>query len=217
MKNFIFTTLIASFLMGFLAVPVLAQDRGLDRGQMKAMDDRRNEQIEKGIEKYLITFDYNSWFEKLTVMNTVGATQESQALYYGFGVGVEKNWYRPKWGWGMSGGYLAGSALGGDAGGSLSYFQSRVPWWAVRVTPRVFYRWTPRTDFGLDLSAFFKQGKWPTGTAGDLTVSSGSELITGAFVDMRVRFNVKLEMIQAFGMVYKDASIYWRLGLAYRL
>lgn len=213
MNNFFVTTIVASF----IALPALAQNRGMDRGQMKTMDESRNQQIERGVERTIITVDYNSWFEKLTVTNAAGATQESQALYYGFGLGVERNFYRPKWGWGVGGGIMGGSALGGDKGGSLSYFQARVPWTAFRVTPRVFYRWTPRTDFGVDLSAFYKQGKWPAGSTSDVTAVSGSELITGAFLDLRVRFNPKLEMIQAFGMVYKDESIYWRLGLAYRL
>jgi hypothetical protein len=84
----------------------------------------------------------------------------------------------------------------------------------VKVAPRFFYRWNTRTDFGLDLAALYKQSNWPSGLN---TAKSGSDFITGAFVDMRVRLNPKLEMIQSFGMVYKDASIYWRLGLAYRL
>lgn len=213
MKNFVVTALVASF----FTVPVLAQNKGMDRGQMKTMDDSKNVMIERGIERSLIIVDYNSWFEKLTVTNAAGAIQESQALYYGFGLGFEKNSYRPTWGWGVGGGVMYGSSLGGDKGGSLSYFQARVPWTAFKITPRVFYRWTPRTDFGLDMSVFYKQSKWPAGSTSDVTAVSGSELITGAFVDLRVRFNPKIEMIQALGMVYKDQSVYWRLGLAYRL
>jgi hypothetical protein len=166
------------------------------------------------IEKYLVTFDYNSWFEKLTVTSPTGIQQESQALYYGFGIGGEKNWYQPTWGWGLGGGIIAGSAVGGDKAGALTYYQARVPWWALKVAPRLFYRWTPRTDFGLDVAAIYKKATWPSGSN---TAKSGSDFIPGAFMDMRVRFNPKLEMIQSFGMVYKDTSIYWRLGLAYRL
>ncbi len=208
-----------AFLAVLFTLPAIAQQNpGMDRGQMKTMDDSKNYLIEKAIERNIITFDYNSWFEKLTVSNSAtGATQDSQALYYGFGLGLEKNWYRPTWGWGFGGGILGGSAVGGEKGGALSYFQARVPWWALRVSPRVFYRWTPRTDFGVDVAMFYKQGKWPAGSSADVTAVSGSDLVTGAFVDMRVRFNPKIEMIQAFGMVYKDQSIYWRLGLAYRL
>lgn len=213
MKNFVATALVASL----FALPTFAQNRGMDRGQMKTMDDSKNANIEKSIERTIITVDYNSWFEKLTVTNAAGTTQESQALYYGFGLGAEKNFYRATWGWGVGAGVMGGSALGGDKSGALSYFQARVPWTAFRFTPRIFYRWTPRTDFGLDVSAFYKQGKWPAGSSSDVTAVSGSELITGAFLDLRLRFNPKLEMIQAFGMVYKDESIYWRLGLAYRL
>lgn len=169
------------------------------------------------IEKYLLSADYNSWFEKLTITSNVGNVQESQALYYGFGFGVEKNWYHPTWGWGLGGSLLTGSSVGGDRDGTLTYFQARVPWYAARISPRIFYRWTARTDFGLDLAMFYKQSSWPQGTNADVTVKSGSDLVTGAFLDLRVRINPKLEMIQAFGMVYKDQSIFWRLGLAYRL
>lgn len=179
-------------------------------------DDQRGYLSEQGVEKYLLTLDYNSWFERLSVMNSTGGVQDSQALYYGFGLGIEKNWYQPHWGWGFGLGVLGGSAVGGDKSGALTYFQARVPWMALRATPRLFYRWTPRTDFGLDLAAFYKKSSWPTSSTG-ASATSGSELITGAFVDMRVRFNPKLEMIQSFGMIYKDESIYWRLGLAYRL
>lgn len=211
MKKIFLNTIIATL----VATPALGQV--LDRSAMKTRDDNKNFLIEKAIEKTILTFDYNSWFEKLTAKNAVGTEQESQALYYGFGFGLEKNWYQPKWGWGFGGSVLGGSAVGGDKAGSLTYFQARVPWWAVRMSPRVFYRWTPRTDFGLDLAVLYKQAKWPSGSAADVTAVSGSELITGAFIDMRVRFNPKIEMIQSFGTVYKDASIYWRLGLAYRL
>lgn len=210
MRKLLLTTLVALF-----ALPAMAQ-QGLDRSKMKAMDDQKNYIIEKGIERYLIMVDYDSWFEKLTATATSGGQQESQALYYGFGLSVEKNWYQPTWGWGIGGGVLGGSALGGDKSASLAYFQNRVPWWGARVTPRIFYRWTPRTDFGLDFMAFYKNVSWPTTDAG-VTASTGSQIITGAFVDMRVRFNAKLEMLQSFGMIYKDESIYWRLGLAYRL
>ena len=86
----------------------------------------------------------------------------------------------------------------------------------MRVSPRWFYRWTGRTDLGIDLAAFYKSSTW-SDPSGSLTIKSGAEMITGAFVDMRVRFNPRWEMIQSFGMVYKDESIYWRLGMAYRL
>lgn len=211
MKKYLFFTGLVLNLISFQA---LAQVDSPEVG--KATMERKKIIPEHGIEKYLITFDYDSWFEQLTITNTAGSSQESQALYYGFGLGLEKNWYRGRWGWGLGGGLLGGSATGGDPSGSLTYFQARVPWWAVRVAPRWFYRWTGRTDLGIDVAAFYKNSSWPDSN-GTVRVKSGAELITGAFVDLRVRFNAKIEMIQSFGMVYKDESIYWRLGLAYRL
>ncbi|HEY8270324.1 MAG TPA: hypothetical protein VIG33_05505 [Pseudobdellovibrionaceae bacterium] len=181
-----------------------------------AQTSQKNYLSTEAVERYLLTLDYNSWFEKLTITNSSGEEQKSQSLYYGFGVGLEKNWYQPNWGWGLGTGVLAGSAVGGDKSGTLTYFQARVPWWGVRLTPRLFYRWNPRTDFGLDLSSFYKQGNWPAGT-NNLTAKSGADLISGAFIDMRIRFNQKIEMMQSFGVIYKDESIYWRIGLAYRL
>lgn len=199
--------------MSFLGVQVLAQSQ---RDNSKSEIEKKKYLLEQGIEKKLITFEYDSWFEKLTVTNAAGTLQDSQALYYGFGLGLEKNWYHGQWGWGLGSSLLGGSATGGDKSGALAYFQARVPWWALRVSPRLFYRWTGRTDLGVDIAAFYKNSTWPDSTH-LLTIKSGSELVTGAFVDMRVRVNAKLEMIQSFGMVYKDESIYWRLGLAYRL
>ncbi|WP_413290795.1 hypothetical protein [Bdellovibrio sp. HCB337] len=211
MKKFLIFTFVVLNLLG---VQALAQSEKSTAGK-DAMAKKRF-LLEKGIEKWLITVDYDSWFEELTVTNTSGGMQSSQALYYGFGLGLEKNWYHGSWGWGLGGGVLGGSAVGGDKSGSLTYFQARVPWYAARFTPRVFYRWTGRTDLGLDISTFYKQSKWNT-LNDTVTVTSGSEMITGAFLDLRVRFNPKLEMIQSFGTVYKNESIYWRLGLAYRL
>lgn len=198
----------------FFVTPLWAQT--VDRGRMKAKDDGQNAMIERSVEKSILVLDYNSWFETLTVTSPTGTEQVSQALYYGFGLGWEKNSYRPKWGWGLGTSVLGGSAVGGDKAGSLTYFKARVPWWAVRVSPRLFYRWTPRTDFGFAVAAFYKQSSWPAGTS-DAVATSGADMIAGAFVDMRLRFNPKLEMIQSFGAVHKDASIFWRLGLAYRL
>ncbi len=213
---------VSVFLLSFIVSQCFAQipvpavvGPGRVKGSVKP-DDQRAYLSEQGVERYLLTLDYNTWFEKLTITSTSGTEQDSQALCYGFGLGVEKNWYQPKWGWGLGAAILSGSIVGGDKSGSLSYFQARVPWWAVRVAPRLFYRWTPRTDFGLDLAAFYKKSSWPDGSS-NAVAKSGSDLITGIFADMRVRFNLKLEMIQSFGMVYKDESIYWRLGLAYRL
>jgi len=186
--------------------------------QQKATEDGKSAAIEKDVEKWLITTEYNSWFENLVATrSTTKVSQESQALYYGFGFGFEKNIYRPTWGYGIGLGYAYGNAVGGDKGGTLNYFEARVPWWSLRASPRLFYRWGSRTDFGLNVSLFYKQTAWPTGTDGDITVVTGPQLITGGFVDMRIRFNPKIEMIQSFGAVYKDTSIYWRLGLAYRL
>lgn len=200
--------------VSLLGVQVFAQTAKTSAGK-EAMNKKKY-LLEKGIEKYLFTWDYDSWFEKLTVTNTSGGVQESQALYYGFGLGLEKNWYHGSWGWGLGGSLLGGSAVGGDQSGSLSYFQARVPWYAARFTPRIFYRWTGRTDLGLDIAAFYKKSVWST-LNDTVEVKSGSELITGAFLDLRVRFNAKVEMIQSFGMLYKDESMFWRLGLAYRL
>jgi len=202
----------------FLFVTVLSgQSFAQTRDEVRARIAKKQFMMEQGIQKYLITFDYNSWFEKLQIANVAsGVTQDSQALYYGFGLGLEKNWYHKNWGWGFGGAALAGSATGGDKSGTLTYFQARVPWWGGRLSPRVFYRWTGRTDLGLDLTAFYKHSAYPTND-GTLTVRAGSEVITGAFVDMRVRFSSKFEMIQSFGTLYKDTSIYWRLGMAYRL
>jgi hypothetical protein len=172
--------------------------------------------IDQGIDKLLVTLDYNSWFEKLTVVPASGPKQESQALFYGYGLGVEKNWYHSKWGWGIGAGALTGRAIGGDKSGMLNYFQPRVAWWAVRATPRIFYRWNPQADFGMDLVGMYKQSKWPDPT-GDSIVKSGSDMLAGVFFDVRLRFNKRFEAIQSVGVLYKDESTYWRIGLGYRL
>lgn len=172
--------------------------------------------VNEGITRILINADYNSWFEKLTVNQQGGQKQESQALYYGYGINVEKNWFHPTWGWGVGGGLLSGRALGGDTAGSLQYFEPRVPWYAARGTLRAFYRWNPQTDFGLDLVGVYKHATWPSNKSG-AEVKSGSDILAGAFVDVRMRFNRRLEAIQSFGVLYKDESIYWRLGLGYLL
>jgi hypothetical protein len=173
--------------------------------------------VEHGVAKNLITFEYNSWYEKLTITDPVAASQQdSQAEYYGFGINYERNYYQPTWGWGLGVGYAMGTAVGGDKAGGLQYFQARVPWQAYRFAPRLFYRWNPQTDLGVDLVTLYKSAKWPDETQ-IRTIKSGSDFVAGAFVDMRLRFNLKLEMIQGFGMLYKDESIFWRLGLAYRL
>lgn len=172
--------------------------------------------IDQGIDKLLLTVDYNSWFEKLTVVPASGGKQESQALFYGYGVSIEKNWYHPRWGWGIGAGAMTGRAIGGDKAGTLSYFEPRVAWWAARGTSRIFYRWNPQADFGMDLIGMYKQSKWPDHT-GDSIVKSGSDMLAGIFFDVRLRFNLKFEAIQSFGVLYKDESTYWRIGLGYRL
>lgn len=171
---------------------------------------------EKGIGNLLVSLDYNSWFEKLTVQPVTGAKQESQAQYFGFGVSLEKNWYRPTWGWGLGAGALTGRATGGDPSGPSTYFEARVPWWAVRVAPRLFYRLTPEADFGLSLLGLYKQAMWPNGSSNS-TVHSGADGLAGLSVDLRLRLSAKLEMIQSFGVLYADSSTYWRLGLGYHL
>jgi hypothetical protein len=172
--------------------------------------------IDQGIGKLLVSVDYNSWFEKLIVAPVSGAKQESQALYYGYGLNFEKNWYQPTWGWGIGGGLMTGRAIGGDKSGVQTYFEPRVAWYAVRAVPRIFYRWNPQADFGMDLVGMYKQAKWPD-ASGDLIVKSGSDILAGVFFDVRVRFNLKMEAIQSVGVLYKDESTYWRLGLGYRL
>jgi hypothetical protein len=172
--------------------------------------------LNQGVEKLLVSIDYNSWFEKLVVKPASGAKQESQALFYGYGLNLEKNWYHGTWGWGVGGGLLTGRALGGDPAGTLQYFEPRVAWYAARVAPRIFYRWNSQADFGMDLIGMYKQCKWPDKT-GDSIVTSGSDILAGVFFDVRLRFNHRLEAIQSFGFLYKDESTYWRLGLGYRL
>ncbi|QLY26842.1 hypothetical protein [Bdellovibrio sp. KM01] len=172
----------------------------------------------RALERWLLTGEYNSWVEKLSITNTTsGNSQDSKASYYGFGVGVEKNFYYPKWGWGVGGGIAGGSAVGGDKNTGLNYFQARVPWTALRITPRIFYRLGPKVDFGFDISSYFKNVDWPTGSSADTTVQSGSKMISGGFLDLRARVGQSFEYIQSFGMVYKDETMYWRVGLAYRL
>ncbi|RYZ85133.1 MAG: hypothetical protein EOP06_16810, partial [Proteobacteria bacterium] len=79
--------------------------------------------------KSLISFEYNSWFEKLSIYDSEATLQQdSKAEYYGFGINYEQNTYLSTWGWGLGGGIASGTAVGGDAGGSLQYFQARVPW-----------------------------------------------------------------------------------------
>lgn len=222
MKNCVLSTLvIMSLSASFLGSQGLAQSTSIESSEdsietLGAPMGTKRALPAFGVEKYLITLDYNSWFESLTIADASGGEQESRALYYGFGLGFEKNWYRSRWGWGLGASTMAGSATGGDKAGSLAYFQARVPWWAVRVSPRLFYRWTARTDLGVALGVFYKHSQWRD-TTETLTIQSGSPVVTGPFVDLRVRFSSKLEMIQSFGMVYKDQSIFWRLGMAYRL
>ncbi|UYL08490.1 hypothetical protein B9G69_015715 [Bdellovibrio sp. SKB1291214] len=168
------------------------------------------------LERWLLTGEANTWVEKLAVNNTSGGSQESKASYWGFGVGLEKNFYYPKWGWGVGGGLASGTAVGGDANTGLKYFQARVPWMALRVTPRVFWRLGAKVDFGFDLSTYYKNSEWPTDANGQ-TATSGSKLITGGFADLRARIGNSFEYIQSFGMVYKDETMYWRIGLAYRM
>ncbi len=169
------------------------------------------------LERWLLTGEFNSWVEKLSVTNGSGGMQDSKASYYGMGIGVEKNFYYAKWGWGIGGGIAGGSAVGGDKNTGLKYFEARVPWTALRITPRVFYRMGPKVDLGIDLSSYFKNADWPSGTNGDMSVQSGSKMITGGFIDLRARVGQSFEYIQSFGMVYKDETMYWRVGLAYRL
>ncbi|WP_413561058.1 hypothetical protein [Bdellovibrio sp. HCB209] len=168
------------------------------------------------IEKSLISVEYNSWVEKLSVSSASGAT-DYKATYYGFGLGFEKNFYYPKWGWGIGGGFASGSAIGGDKNVGLKYFQARVPWTTLRISPRVFWRFGPKVDMGFSLSSYIKNADWPTGDSGEYTVQSGSKMITGGFVDLRARISNSLEFMQSFGSVYKDETMYWRLGLAYRM
>ncbi len=183
-----------------------------------AMEARnRGYLVDQGIAKGLISVEYNSWFEKLSVTNiSTGVDQDSKAEYYGFGLNYEQNFYQPKWGWGVGGGVAMGTAVGGDKSGTLQYFEARVPWTTVRLAPRLFYRWNPQTDLGFDVITIYKTAKWPD-TTGGRKILSGAELVAGVFVDLRVRFNAKLELIQSFGMLYKDESTFWRLGLGYRL
>lgn len=171
----------------------------------------------RALERWLLTGEYNSWVEKLSISNNSGGTQDGKASYYGIGVGLEKNFYYSKWGWGVGGGIASGSAVGGDKNTGLNYFQARVPWTALRITPRIFYRMGPKVDLGFDISSYYKSADWPTGTNGDLTVQSGSKMISGGFLDLRARVGQSFEYIQSFGMVYKDETMYWRVGLAYRL
>lgn len=193
-----------------------AQSRRGPRPQPR-VDNRTGYLVDHGIAKGLITVEYNSWFEKLVVTDTATAVQqESHAEYYGFGLNYERNIYYPDWGWGLGGGLAMGTAVGGDKTGALQYFQARVPWTSARVVPRIFYRWNPQTDLGIDVVTLYKTVTWPD-TTGQRMIRSGSEIVAGAFVDLRVRFNIRLEMLQSFGMLYKDESIYWRLGLGYRL
>jgi hypothetical protein len=154
--------------------------------------------------------------EKLAISNNSGGYQEAKAAYWGFGLGLEKNFYFPKWGWGVGGGLASGTAVGGDANTGLKYFQARVPWMALRVTPRIFWRLGAKVDFGFDLSTYYKNSDWPTDANGQ-TATSGSKLITGGFADLRARIGNSFEYIQSFGMVYKDETMYWRIGLAYRM
>ncbi|MBC7371655.1 MAG: hypothetical protein H7326_08825 [Bdellovibrionaceae bacterium] len=181
------------------------------------VDNRTGYLVDQGVARGLITLEYNSWFEKLKISDSgTGVSQDSQAEYYGFGLNYERNFYQPNWGWGIGGGLAMGTAVGGDKAGALQYFQARVPWTTARFVPRIFFRWNPQTDLGLDIMTLYKTAKWP-GDTGSKTIVSGSEIVAGAFVDLRVRFNVKLEMIQSFGMLYKDESMFWRMGLGYRL
>ncbi|RYZ68944.1 MAG: hypothetical protein EOP09_08595 [Proteobacteria bacterium] len=182
-----------------------------------SVDNRTGYLVDQGVARGLVSVEYNSWFEKLKITDTATNTfQDSKAEYYGFSVNYERNFYYSTWGWGLGGGFGQGTAVGGEKAGTLQYFQARVPWATLRVMPRLFYRWNPQTDLGVDLMTLFKSAKWP-GETDTKSVVSGSEVVAGAFIDLRVRFNVKLEMIQSFGMLYKDESSYWRLGLGYRL
>ena len=202
----------------FLSMMIFSAGAMAQQSRPKPMvDNRTGFLVDHGVARSLISIEYNSWFESLKITESAtGAFQESKAEYYGFGLGFEKNIYQPRWGWGIGGGVAMGTAVGGDKVGELQYFQARVPWTSVRIVPRVFYRWNPQTDLGIDVMTLYKTAKWP-GETETKKVVSGSEIVAGAFVDLRVRFNVKIEMIQSFGMLYKDESIYWRLGLGYRL
>ncbi|WP_413587251.1 hypothetical protein [Bdellovibrio sp. HCB274] len=169
------------------------------------------------MERWLLTAEFNSWVEKLSITDNLGGSQDSKASYYGFGVGAEKNFYHAYWGWGIGGGIASGSAVGGDKNSGLNYFEARVPWMAFRITPRVFYRLGPKVDLGFDLSTYMKNVNWSSGASGNMTVQSGSKMISGGFIDLRARLSERFEYMQSFGMVYKDETMYWRIGLAYRM
>ncbi|WP_413578299.1 hypothetical protein ACLVWU_07130 [Bdellovibrio sp. HCB290] len=169
------------------------------------------------MERWQLSAEFNSWVEKLSITDNLGATQDSKASYYGFGVGVEKNFHHATWGWGIGGGIASGSAVGGDKSAGLNYFEARVPWMAFRITPRVFYRLGPKVDLGFDLNTYMKNVNWSSGSSGNMTVQSGSKMISGGFIDLRARVSERFEYMQSFGMVYKDETMYWRVGLAYRM
>lgn len=213
-EAFVKRVLLIAGLVSLFAIPSLAQNLESNRGGSSA-EAKGPSGI--GIDTFAITADYNSWFEKLEAISNTGVAQTSEAQFYGLGLGVEKTRYYPTWGWSFGGSLLKGSAVGGDKNGDLAYFETQVPWLALRASPRLFYRVTPRTSVGLALAATYKQDQWPKGAAGNVRVVSGVELITGAFVDVRIRMGSNLEMYQSFGSVYKDTSIYWRLGIGYRL
>jgi hypothetical protein len=166
----------------------------------------------KAVSRQGISFDYNSWFENIRV-TTPTNPYETKAQIHGVGINYEYASYRPKWGWGLHGGYLFGYGTAGDSADSSSYYARRVAMNILRAGIRGFYRITGRFDLGITYQSQMASTKWPTFNG--MSVDEGTVISTGTFFDTRFRIDPKWDLVQSVGLYSKGPSGIWRLGAVY--
>ncbi len=171
---------------------------------------------EKGFKpKEAVGFDYNSWFEMMTITDAGGNKHATKAIYNGIGIGYDYTNYQANSGWGYNAGYVQGYGVAGQTAKAGTYYQKRAPWSAFRGGARYFSRINKRIDLGLAITALFRQNKW--GEDSGFSPEASPNPITGLFIDTRWRLNYKLEVLQSIGTFARDTGIVWRLGVNYTI
>jgi hypothetical protein len=168
----------------------------------------------EGVKFYNLLLGFTSWTEKVTLTKDQSSDQSSANLL-GNTITFELERYPvARWGYYLQGEALFGYANVGGSQTGVPYQLTNQSWFGTVVAVRGGYRVVKAAAFTAGAIVLYRKLELPS--AGNTSVSSGSDFNYGVTVDLRIRVTNNWELRQEIGTLMVNASTFWSLGFGHK-